>query len=134
MRDEFGASARDAEAQLFDEDKLSIAQRIRRLCSGTARAEDPPSRARHFVSNVVVRRTAKADEFEADCYYLFYRSRLKSRRVFVLRPEAIAAPNLRPGRATGMRAFAAAYGWSPRPHNCPRLKPVIRYRCNGGVS
>src|SRR5579863_3471081 len=65
------------EAQLFDEDKLSIAQRIRRLRSGTAWAEDPPSRTRHFVSNIVVRRTANADEFEADCYYLLYRSRLE---------------------------------------------------------
>ena len=65
------------EAQLFDEDKVSIAQRIRRLRSGTAWAEDPPSRTRHFVSNVVARRTANADEFEVDCYYLLYRSRLE---------------------------------------------------------
>jgi 3-phenylpropionate/cinnamic acid dioxygenase small subunit len=65
------------EAQLFDEDKESIAQRIRRLRTGTAWAEDPPSRTRHFVSNIVVRRTPKADEFEIDCYYLMYRSRLE---------------------------------------------------------
>ncbi len=65
------------EAQHFDEDKHSIAQRIRRLRSGTAWAEDPPSRTRHFVSNVVVRRGAKPEEFEVDCYYLLYRSRLE---------------------------------------------------------
>jgi len=65
------------EAQHFDEDKHSIAQRIRRLRSGTAWAEEPPSRTRHFVSNVVVRRTANTDEFEVDCYYLLYRSRLE---------------------------------------------------------
>ena len=63
------------EAQLFDEDKHSIAQRIRRLKSPTVWAEDPPSRTRHFVSNVTVRRTASAAEFEAECYYLLYRSR-----------------------------------------------------------
>ncbi len=65
------------EAQHFDEDKHSIAQRIRRLRSGTAWAEDPPSRTRHFVSNVVARLGAQPEEFEVDCYYLLYRSRLE---------------------------------------------------------
>lgn len=69
--------AADDEAQLFDEDKQSLAQRIRRLASGTAWAEDPPSRTRHFVTNVVVHQTADTDEFEVDCYYLLYRSRLE---------------------------------------------------------
>jgi biphenyl 2,3-dioxygenase beta subunit len=71
---EFAASD---ETQLFDDDKHSIAQRIRRLRSGTAWAEDPPSRTRHFVSNVVVKLGATPDEFEVDCYYLLYRSRLE---------------------------------------------------------
>jgi biphenyl 2,3-dioxygenase subunit beta len=65
------------EAQLFDEDKRSIAQRIRRLRSGTAWAEDPPSRTRHFVSNVAVSATTNPAEFAVDCYYLLYRSRLE---------------------------------------------------------
>jgi 3-phenylpropionate/cinnamic acid dioxygenase small subunit len=65
------------EAQIFDEDKQSIAQRIRRLRSGTAWAEDPPSRTRHFVSNVVVAATPNSAEFKVDCYYLLYRSRLE---------------------------------------------------------
>jgi 3-phenylpropionate/cinnamic acid dioxygenase small subunit len=65
------------EAQLFDENKESIAQRIRRLRSGTAWAEDPPSRTRHFVSNVVVTPAETPDEFSVDCYYLLYRSRLE---------------------------------------------------------
>lgn len=63
------------EAQLFDEDKHSIAQRIRRLRLPTAWAEDPPSRTRHFVSNVTVRPTPNETEFEVECYYLLYRSR-----------------------------------------------------------
>lgn len=67
------------EAQHFDEDKHSIAQRIRRLRSGTAWAEDPPSRTRHFVSNVVARRSARPEELEVDCYYLLYRSRLDAK-------------------------------------------------------
>jgi 3-phenylpropionate/cinnamic acid dioxygenase small subunit len=64
------------EAAFFDENKRSIAMRIRRLNTGMAWAEDPPSRTRHMVSNVVIRPVAN-DEFEVDCYYLLYRSRLE---------------------------------------------------------
>jgi 3-phenylpropionate/cinnamic acid dioxygenase small subunit len=64
------------EAALFDEDKKSIAQRIRRLNTGMAWAEDPPSRTRHMVSNVVIRPRGDG-EYEIDCYYLLYRSRLE---------------------------------------------------------
>jgi 3-phenylpropionate/cinnamic acid dioxygenase small subunit len=65
------------EAALFDEDKVSIAQRIRRLHTGMAWAEDPPSRTRHLVSNVMIRPTSAPGEYEVDCYYLLYRSRLE---------------------------------------------------------
>ncbi len=64
------------EAAFFDEDKHSIAQRIRRLNTGMAWAEDPPSRTRHMVSNVVIRPRGNG-EYEVDCYYMLYRSRLE---------------------------------------------------------
>ncbi|HKM99800.1 MAG TPA: 3-phenylpropionate/cinnamic acid dioxygenase subunit beta [Candidatus Binataceae bacterium] len=64
------------EAAFFDEDKKSIAMRIRRLNTGMAWAEDPPSRTRHMVSNVVIRPRSNG-EYEVDCYYLLYRSRLE---------------------------------------------------------
>jgi len=64
------------EAAFFDENKRSIAQRIRRLNTGMAWAEDPPSRTRHLVSNVVIRPRGNG-EYEVDCYYLLYRSRLE---------------------------------------------------------
>jgi 3-phenylpropionate/cinnamic acid dioxygenase small subunit len=64
------------EAAFFDEDKRSIAQRIRRLNTGMAWAEDPPSRTRHMVSNVVIRPRGNG-EYDVDCYYLLYRSRLE---------------------------------------------------------
>jgi 3-phenylpropionate/cinnamic acid dioxygenase small subunit len=64
------------EAAFFDEDKRSIAQRIRRLNTGMAWAEDPPSRTRHMVSNVVIRPRGNG-EYEVDCYYMLYRSRLE---------------------------------------------------------
>lgn len=65
------------EAALFDEDKVSLAQRIRRLRTGMAWAEDPPSRTRHLVSNVMIRPTSTPGEYEVECYYLLYRSRLE---------------------------------------------------------
>lgn len=43
------------EAAYYDETKESLSWRIRRLESGMAWAEDPPSRTRHLVTNVVVR-------------------------------------------------------------------------------
>ena len=64
------------EAAFFDEDKRSIAQRIRRLNTGMAWAEDPPSRTRHMVSNVMIRPRGNG-EYEVDCYYMLYRSRLE---------------------------------------------------------
>jgi 3-phenylpropionate/cinnamic acid dioxygenase small subunit len=64
------------EAAFFDEDKAAIAVRIRRLNTGMAWAEDPPSRTRHMVSNVVVRPIDER-EYNVDCYYLLYRSRLE---------------------------------------------------------
>lgn len=65
------------EAALFDETKQSIERRIFRLHTGMAWAEDPPSRTRHLVTNVMIRPTANPDEYEVDSYYIVYRSRLE---------------------------------------------------------
>ncbi|HYL59752.1 MAG TPA: 3-phenylpropionate/cinnamic acid dioxygenase subunit beta [Candidatus Acidoferrales bacterium] len=83
------------EAAFFDEDKAAIAVRIRRLNTGKAWAEDPPSRTRHMVSNVVVR-PLNDREYNVDCYYLLYRSRLEREvEIFVgMRHDLIRrAPN-----------------------------------------
>ncbi|HTT74591.1 MAG TPA: 3-phenylpropionate/cinnamic acid dioxygenase subunit beta [Candidatus Binataceae bacterium] len=69
--------AEPGEAYHFDETRHSLWQRIRRLKSATAWAEDPPSRTRHFVSNIVVRGTANPNEYEVQCYYLLHRARLE---------------------------------------------------------
>ena len=50
------------EAAFYDETKESLAWRIRRFDSGMAWAEDPPSRTRHLVTNIVV---AHSDAEEA---------------------------------------------------------------------
>ena len=72
------------EAAFYDETKESLAWRIRRFDSGMAWAEDPPSRTRHLVTNVVVRH-ADPDEHtgftENDLVvrsaFLVYRNRLE---------------------------------------------------------
>jgi 3-phenylpropionate/cinnamic acid dioxygenase small subunit len=43
----------------FDEDKYSLSQRVARMGTEHAWAEDPPSRLRHFVTNV---RTFECDD------------------------------------------------------------------------
>jgi biphenyl 2,3-dioxygenase subunit beta len=65
------------EAALFDETKESIGRRLHRLRTGTAWAEDPPSRTRHLVTNVMIRPADVHGEYIADVYYLIYRSRLE---------------------------------------------------------
>mgnify|MGYP005990754489 FL=1 len=69
------------EAAFYDETKASLAWRIRRFDSGMAWAEDPPSRTRHLVTNVVVRHEepGEADDkiLLARSAFLVYRNRLE---------------------------------------------------------
>ena len=53
-RYEEGDLSREDELAILDEDKDSLTRRVNRLDSGMAWAEDPPSRTRHFVSNIEV--------------------------------------------------------------------------------
>ena len=72
------------DAAYYDETNDSLAWRIRRFDSGMAWAEDPPSRTRHLVTNVVANH-ADPDEhpgFTADdllvrSAFLVYRNRLE---------------------------------------------------------
>jgi 3-phenylpropionate/cinnamic acid dioxygenase small subunit len=65
--------------QHFHDDWRSIMGRVMRL-TGTksAWAEDPPSRTRRLVTNVMVAKTAKSDEFAVTSYLLVTRSRFNS--------------------------------------------------------
>ncbi|HET9771918.1 MAG TPA: 3-phenylpropionate/cinnamic acid dioxygenase subunit beta [Acidimicrobiia bacterium] len=65
------------ELALFDDNKFTIGQRITRIETGAAWAEDPPSRTRHMVGNVTVSPGAAAGEYQVECAYLLYRSRLE---------------------------------------------------------
>src|SRR5690349_4548135 len=93
------AIAARGEAAFYDETKESLAWRIRRFDSGMAWAEDPPSRTRHLVTNVVVRNIdpsqhpdCGSDDLEVRSAFLVYRNRLEreenlfaGRRIDILR-------------------------------------------------
>lgn len=61
--------------QHFHDDYRSVMGRILRLTGKSAWAEDPPSRTRRLVTNVLVRTTGKPDEFAVVSYLLVTRSR-----------------------------------------------------------
>ena len=58
----------------LDEDRYSLEMRVARLDTPYAWAENPPSRCRHFVSNVEARWIGD-DELEAESNLLLYRTR-----------------------------------------------------------
>lgn len=67
------------ESAWFDETKASMDMRLKRLETGVAWAEEPPSRVRHLISNVSIKPQPdeKSDEFEVRSYFHVYRSRLE---------------------------------------------------------
>lgn len=76
--------AQRGEAAFYDETKESLAWRIRRFDSGMAWAEDPPSRTRHLVTNVIVHHADPAkhegvgeDDLFVRSAFLVYRNRLE---------------------------------------------------------
>ncbi len=75
----------------FDDDRGMLEMRVKKLEAGSAWSEDPPSRSRHFVSNVRILSVEGGEITVEVCFHL-YRTRLNSevgswvgRRVDVLR-------------------------------------------------
>ena len=62
-------------SRIFDDDRDTLEVRVRRLETDFAWAEQPPSRTRHYVTNVVVDPTDVAGEFLASSNCFIYRSR-----------------------------------------------------------
>ena len=58
----------------FDEDRYSLGKRVERFETEHAWTEDPPSRTRHYVTNVRVS-DGDGDELIAKSYLLLFRSR-----------------------------------------------------------
>ncbi|MEU3271077.1 3-phenylpropionate/cinnamic acid dioxygenase subunit beta [Saccharomonospora sp. NPDC006951] len=59
----------------FDENKYSLSRRVARFATEHAWTEDPPSRLRHYVTNVRTFATEDADHLVVDSAVLLYRSR-----------------------------------------------------------
>jgi 3-phenylpropionate/cinnamic acid dioxygenase small subunit len=59
----------------FEEDKYRLTKRVERLETDSAWAENPPSRTRHFVSNIRVEPGEKENEVKVKNCLLLYRSR-----------------------------------------------------------
>lgn len=68
----------ETQFNLFDETKESLGWRVRQVESRKHWAEDPPSRARHLVTNIRAEPTDVADEYKVHCNFLIYRNRLES--------------------------------------------------------
>lgn len=66
------------ELAYFDDDKAFLEARVRRIETGMAWAEDPPSRTRHLVSNVLVDPDPSGvGDFRVRSNFLVYRNRLE---------------------------------------------------------
>jgi PAH dioxygenase small subunit len=62
-------------SRIFDEDRQTLEVRVQRLETDFAWAEQPPSRTRHFVTNVLVDSTEVDDEYLVHANVFIYRSR-----------------------------------------------------------
>lgn len=65
------------EMAFFDDDIKTLQGRVLKLASGTAWAEDPPSRTRHIITNVRIVDDLDG-ELTVESNFLLYRTRLKS--------------------------------------------------------
>lgn len=71
----------------FEEDRYALEKRVERLDGDHAWTEDPPSRARRFVSNIRVTPGEVGGEVIARSYLLLYRSRGDDRPAELLSAE-----------------------------------------------
>jgi PAH dioxygenase small subunit len=62
-------------SRIFDDDQQTLEVRVQRLETDFAWAEQPPSRTRHYVTNVLVNATDQPDEYLVNSNCFIYRSR-----------------------------------------------------------
>jgi 3-phenylpropionate/cinnamic acid dioxygenase small subunit len=63
------------EMAFFEETKKSLTTRVKRLYTKSAWVENPATRQRHFVTNIMIDSTSNPDEYKVRSYFLFQRSR-----------------------------------------------------------
>jgi len=61
----------------FDDSRELLEMRVKKLEAGSAWSEDPPSRSRHFITNVRIVE-ASGDEFTVESCFWLYRTRLNT--------------------------------------------------------
>ncbi|AWK72537.1 benzene 1,2-dioxygenase [Rhodococcus oxybenzonivorans] len=61
----------------FDEDALQMRQRLRKITSDVSWSENPASRTRHVISNVMVVDGERSGEYETSNVFVVYRNRLE---------------------------------------------------------
>ena len=66
---------RSHDMQHFWDDRETLTLRVRRLRTDFAWAEDPPSRTRHFITNVRIASDGRDDELDVRSNVLVYRNR-----------------------------------------------------------
>lgn len=73
-----------ADHRIFNDNKDQLERRIARLETGMARAEEPPSRTRHLISNLQVSETDVPDVFRARLNYLLSRAQKSGMKPYTL--------------------------------------------------
>jgi 3-phenylpropionate/cinnamic acid dioxygenase small subunit len=66
--------ARGTDLPFFEDDRKLMEVRIQRLESGTAWAEEPPSRTRHLVGNLVIEKVTDSGVVHAKTAFICHRS------------------------------------------------------------
>ncbi|HTQ32562.1 MAG TPA: 3-phenylpropionate/cinnamic acid dioxygenase subunit beta [Stellaceae bacterium] len=74
----------DDDLAILDEDKQSLIARVRRLDTGMAWAEDPPSRTRHLISNIELEPLEAPGVLRVYSNFLVYRSRGETEQDFYI--------------------------------------------------
>ena len=75
--DVFDELAKPGDGYYFDDDKRSLSIRVDRAYAKNAWAELPPSRTRHFISNVRIK-SDNGSELEVLSNFLVYRTRMET--------------------------------------------------------
>jgi len=64
-----------SDIDFFHETKTSLATRVNRLYTKSAWVENPATRQRHFISNIMIEATSTPNEYKVRSYFDFKRSR-----------------------------------------------------------
>jgi 3-phenylpropionate/cinnamic acid dioxygenase small subunit len=69
------------DSAFFEETKKSLTTRANRLYTKSAWVENPATRQRHFITNIMIERTTNPNDFKVRSYFLFQRSRGSSHSI-----------------------------------------------------